>query len=110
MLFYNKHIWRNLFVETVRSDRKNTEEKKDLINKLVSVDHKCKWSALFALQEGNIELYHFLVEKGFPTYNAELSRQRRSTLGDDRVCKVQAQGLYLFVLRRRLLSSVEKSH
>nr|WIL03355.1 hypothetical protein Cplu_445 [Cedratvirus plubellavi] len=70
----DKPLPNRVFDSIVRSDQMNREEKKDLIDKLLhlGVDHKCKLSALSALQSGDVELYHFLVEKGFPLHSVDL--------------------------------------
>ena len=70
----DKPLPNRVFDSIVRSDQISREEKKDLIERLLhlGVDHKCKLSALTSLQKGDIELYHFLVEKGFPLRDVDL--------------------------------------
>jgi hypothetical protein len=70
----DKPLSNRVFDSIVRSDQMTREEKKDLIDGLLllGVDHKCKLSALGALQSGDVDLYHFLVEKGFPLHSVDL--------------------------------------
>lgn len=70
----DKPLPNRVFDSVVGSSLMNREEKRSLVEKLLllGVDHKCKMSALSALQQGDIELYSFLVDKGFPLQGVDL--------------------------------------
>lgn len=70
----DKPLPSRVYDSVVGSSQMNIQEKKDLINKLLllGVEHKCKLSALTALQKGDVELYLFLVEEGFPVHGVDL--------------------------------------
>ncbi|SPN78793.1 Hypothetical protein BRZCDTV_4 [Brazilian cedratvirus IHUMI] len=91
----DKPLPNRVYDSIVRSDQMSTEEKKDLINKLLllGVDHKCKLSALGALQEGDVQLYRFLVEEGFPLQGVDLMQ----VVGSSKVTEEQLLSMMDFV-------------